>query len=69
MEDMKKRPKLVTTHCPPSRKPKTLAQPMIINGRRSLAYMKGEEVESYVPWDEAQEQVFKENLPEMTVGF
>ena len=65
----KTRPKLMTTHCPPSRKPKVIAQPAIINGRRSLAYMRGEEVESYIPWEEAQEQVFKENLPVMNVGF
>ena len=69
MEEMKKRPKLMTTHCPPSSKPRVLAQPAIINGKRSLAYMKGEEIESYVPWDEAQEQVFKENLPHITVNF
>ena len=46
-----------------------IAQPAIINGKRSLAYMKGEEVESYVSWEEAQEQVFKDNLPVMTVEF
>lgn len=31
--------------------------------------MRGEEVDSYIPWEEAQEQVFKENLPVMNVGF
>ena len=69
MEGKKKKPKLMTTHCPPSSKPRVLAQPAIINGKRSLAYMKGEEIESYVPWDEAQEQVFKEDLPKLTVSF
>lgn len=69
MEETRKNPKLMTTHHPPSKRPRMIAQPVIINGKRSLAYMKGEEVESYIPWDEAQEQVFKENLPEMTVGF
>lgn len=69
MEEMKKRPRLMTTHCPPTRKPRVIAQPAIINGKRSLAYMKGEVVESYVLWDEAQEQVFKDNLPQMTVSF
>ena len=62
-------PKLMTTHCKVKKKPKLIAQPAIINGRRSLAYMKDNEVESYIPWDEAQEQVFKEDLPVMTVGF
>ena len=69
MEGKKQKLKLMTTHCPPSRKPRVLAQPAIINGKRSLAYMKGEEVESYIPWDEAQEQVFKEDLPKLTVSF
>lgn len=69
MERAKPKPRLMTTHCPPSRKPKVIAQPAIINGKRSLAYMRGEEVDSYIPWDEAQEQVFKENLPVMNVGF
>lgn len=46
-----------------------LAQPAIINGKRALAYMKGEELESYIPWDEAQEKMYQENLPRMTVNF
>ena len=66
---LKQTPKLMTTHCQPMKKPKVIAQPAIINGRRSLAYMKDDKVESYVPWDEAQEQVFKDNLPVMNVGF
>lgn len=66
---MKKTIKLMTTHCPLDRKPKVIAQPAIINGRRSLAYMKGEEVDSYIPWEEAQEQMFREGLPQMTVNF
>lgn len=67
--EKKKKPKLMTTHCPPSRKPKVIAQPAIINGKRSLAYMRGEEVDSYIPWEEAQEQMFKDDLPQMTVSF
>lgn len=59
----------MTTHHPPNKRPRMIAQPAIINGKRSLAYMKGEEVESYVSWEEAQEQVFKDNLPVMTVEF
>ena len=69
MKKKKNKPKLVTTHCPSNCKPKVLAQPAIINGKRSLAYMKGGVVESYIPWDEVQEQVFKEDLPELTVSF
>lgn len=65
----KAKPKLYTTHCSPTKRPKLIAQPAIINGKRSLAYMKGEEVESYIPWEEAQEQIFKSDLPEMDVGF
>lgn len=65
----KSTPKLMTTHCQPMKKPRVIAQPAIINGRRSLAYVKDDMVESYIPWDEAQEQVFKENLPILNVGF
>lgn len=69
MPEKKKNSKLMTTHCPPNRKPQMLAQPMVINGNRALAYMKGEEVYSYIPWEEAQEQVYKENLPSITLDF
>lgn len=65
----KKKPKLMTTHCQPRKKPKVIAQPAIINGKRSLAYMKDDVVESYIPWDEAQEQIFKDDLPILKVGF
>ncbi len=69
MNDASKNSRLMTTHCPPCRRPRMLAQPAIINGKRALAYMKGEELESYIPWDEAQEKMYQENLPRMTVNF
>lgn len=69
MKETQEFPKLMTTHCPPSKRPKFLARPIIINGRRALAYMNGNEIESYIPLEEAQEQIYRANLPEMTVGF
>ena len=69
MKERESKSKLMTTHCHPKKKPKIIAQPAIINGKRSLAYMKDDEVESYIPWDEAQEQVFKGDLPILQVGF
>ena len=69
MEKKNEASKLMTTHCPPAKRPRLLARIVMINGRRALAYMKGEEVESYIPWEEAQELAFKDDLPQMTVGF
>lgn len=69
METKRREMKLYTTHCHPSKRPKLIGQPAIINGKRALAYMKDDKIESYIPWDEATEQVFKGDLPEMKVGF
>jgi hypothetical protein len=69
LEDGRREPGIYTTHCSPRKRPKLIGQPVIINNRRAIAYMKGEEVESYVLWDEAQEKLFKDDIPRITVGF
>ena len=69
LEDVRRRPGLYTTHCKPKKRPKLIGQPAIINGQRAIAYIKDNAVESYIPWEEAQEKVFKGDIPHLTVGF
>ena len=69
MDGVGNQPKLCTTHFAKDKKARVIGRPAIINGKRSIAYMKGNDVESYVPWDEAQEQIFTGNLPELTLDF
>ena len=61
--------KMYTTHFRPTKRPQLIGQPAIINGKRAIAYIKDDQIESYIFWDEATEQVFKEDLPEMNVEF
>lgn len=60
---------LYTTHCHPDKRPRPIGQPVIIDGKRALAYMKDNNVESYIFWDEANKQVFDDNVPEIKLEF
>lgn len=61
--------RLYTTHCQPSAKPRMIGEPVRINGKPSLAYVKDGKVESYISWDEASKEICKDDLPEINVGF
>ena len=69
MEKEKREQKLYTTHCHPGKRPRLIGQPAIINGKRAIAYMKEDRLESYIPWDEANEQVLKDGVPEIKVDY
>lgn len=70
MRESKGKLRLRTTHFPDDKKAHFIGSPMIINGHRSLAYTNGNgDVESYIPWEEAQEMFFKYELPTMTLDF
>ncbi len=69
MGEGKRNQKIYTTHCHPNKRPRFIGQPAIINGKRAIAYVKDDEIESYILWDEANEQVFKDGVPEMKVEF
>lgn len=50
---------LKTTHYAQEGKSHTLCMVAKINGRLSLAYFKGKEILSYIPWEEANAQIYK----------
>ena len=69
MGEGKRNQKIYTTHCHPNKRPRFIGQPAIINGKRAIAYVKYDEIESYILCDDANEQVFKDGVPEMKVEF
>ena len=69
MGEKQRTQKLYTTHCHPGKRPRLIGQLAIINGKRAIAYMKGARLESYIPWDEANEQVFRAGVPEIRVEY
>lgn len=60
---------LRTTHYPGKGRPHALAKPIVINGKRCLAYYRGNAVESYIPWEDVQAQVDRSDLPEIFLDF
>ena len=60
---------LRTTHYADQGKPHTLCTMMVINGRLSLAYFKGKEILSYIPWEEASKEIYRANLPQVALDF
>ena len=62
-------PRLCTTHYDAEGKPEYLATPMVINGRRSWAYVKNGEVASYVTVEEANDLFQKQNIKAAVVDF
>ena len=60
---------LKTTHYADTGKPHTLCMLAVINGRLSLAYYKGKEILSYIPWEEANSQIYKAELPSFDLNF
>ena len=60
---------LKTTHYADTGKPHTLCMVAVINGRLSLAYYKGKEILSYIPWEEANSQIYKAELPSFDLNF
>ena len=60
---------LKTTHYADTGKPHTLCMVAVINGRLSLAYYKGKEILSYIPWEEANSQIYKAELPSFALNF
>jgi len=60
---------LKTTHYAQEGKPHILCMLAIINGRLSLAYYKGKEILSYIPWEEANAQMYKAKLPNIALNF
>ena len=60
--------KLRTTHIAPNAKPRTIATLAVINGELALAYIRSEQIESYI----TVEEIFKwliHRLPRFTVNF
>lgn len=69
MREGRKEQKLYTTHCHPEKRPQLIGQAAIINGKRAIAYVKDNKIDSYILWDEANEQVFQDGVPEIEVDF
>lgn len=60
---------LYTTHCSPEKKNRRLAKLLDINDRKSIAYVKNDEVESYITLDELNRKAYQNDLPKISVGF
>lgn len=60
---------LYTTHCSKYKKPKIIGRLAIINGRPSIAFVKDGKVESYLPLDEACEQIKNSDIKSIVVKF
>ena len=60
---------LKTTHFSDDGKPQTLCMLAKINGRLSLAYFKGDNVVSYIPWEDVGAQIYKARLPNFSLNF
>ena len=60
---------LKTTHYADKGKPHTLCAMVVINGQLALAYFKGTEILSYIPWEEAKYQICRADLPQVALDF
>lgn len=49
--------------------PVKFGKPAEINGKKALAYMKGDKVIAYTPLEEINEMFYRSNLPQYKVEF
>ncbi len=50
-------------------KKKLLGVPITVNGRRAIGYVEGQDITSYMYWDDICRIMYNEKLPEYKLGY